>query len=45
MEREDKRQQNRERFPELAAFVDDLRAKFGDGVRVIHLEISGEGGR
>lgn len=35
--REAKRQEMRERHPEIAAFVDELRQAFGDGVRVIGL--------
>jgi len=36
--REREAQANRERYPEIAAFVDDLRRVFGDGVRVLSVE-------
>jgi hypothetical protein len=31
-------EENRRRFPDIAAFVDEVRAVFGDDVKVIWLE-------
>ena len=31
-------EENRRRFPDIAAFVDEMRAVFGDGVKVVSLE-------
>lgn len=42
MTREEMREHNRRQLPELAAFVDDCRRVFGDGVRVLLLEIEHE---
>lgn len=42
MTRDEQREYNRRQFPELAAFVDDCRRVFGDGVRVLRLEVNGQ---
>lgn len=39
MTRDEQREYNRRQFPELAAFVDDCRRVFGEGVRVLSLEV------
>lgn len=39
---ESKRQQLRDTMPEVAAFVDSVRAVFGEGVRVLMAEENGQ---
>lgn len=45
MNRENKRQSNREKYPEIAKVVDQFRKAFGDQVKVIGLEVKDDSNR